>query len=326
LGPLVLALGVDGVPSRVLNLLSGDRERDAVAAAGTVLTSNELVRLQARVRRESDRRAAARRPERDEAPVCEVVLLGGLQVIAPHGVVAERDWIKRKARLLFAMLVSRSGTDVARGEIIDYLWPDMDEERGLSNFYVVWSAMKRALSPGGARDQASPFVEHTHGVCRVIAGRVASDLDRFRSALGRAKSAHSGGNTAAELTSLLDAINLYRGDLLPGDLYEDWFTPTRDRFKRDYEDAVLRAGCLHAEAGEPLQGLSLLRDASARSPWREDLYQAILRLQIASGQRGAAIETYLACRNRLVEDLGIDPSRETTALYEEVLGMETNAA
>jgi DNA-binding SARP family transcriptional activator len=326
LGPLALAMGVDAVPSRVLNLLNGEYERDALAAAGAVLTKPELRRLHARTRQEAERAAVRERTARDETAICEVRLLGGFEVKAPHGIVADRDWVKRKARLLFAILVARSGTDIARGEIIDHLWPDMDEERGLSNFYVVWSAMKRALSPGGSRDHASPFVEHNRGVCRVVPGRVVSDLDSFKAALGQARTAHAAGDPRGELSALLEALRVYRGDVLPGDVYDDWFGPIRERFKQDYEDTALRVGRLYADSGELLEGLSVLRDVCARNPWREDIYQAILRLQIASGQRAAAIETYFMCRSRLVEDLGIDPSRETTALYEEVLGMDEHAS
>lgn len=322
LGPLALAMGVDAVPIRVLNLLSAEYRSEALGAAASVLTKTELNRLKGRVRKEEEAVAARDRAARDIPALCDVRLFGGLQVTAPHGAVGERDWTKRKARLLFAMLVSRGGTDVPRGEIIEYLWPHMDEERGLSNFYVVWSAMKRALSPGGMGEPASPFVEHVHGVCRVVQGRVVSDLDRFRDALSRARTAHAAGEPGTELPALLEAIEMYRGDVLPGDVYDDWFGPVRERFKNDYEDTALRAGRLYAEAGEALEGLAILRAASTHNPWREDLYQAILRLQIATGQRAAAIETYLLCRSRLVEDLGIDPSRETTALYETVLGMD----
>jgi DNA-binding SARP family transcriptional activator len=322
LGPLALAMGVDAIPVRVLGLLHGRYRDGALEAAAAVLTKPELNRLKRRMRQETERTAACERAESGETALCEVRLLGGFEVRAPHGVVADRDWVKRKARLLFAILVAKGGTDIARGEIIDHLWPDMDEKRGLSNFYVVWSAMKRALSPGGSRDQASPFVEHNRGVCRIVPGRVVSDLEEFKAALGQARTAHAAGDARGELAALLEALRLYRGDVLPGDVYDDWFAPIRERFKHDYEDTALRIGRLYADAGELLEALSVLRDASGRNPWREDIYQAILRLQIASGQRAAAIETYFMCRSRLVEDLGIDPSRETTALYEQVLGMD----
>jgi len=319
LGPFVLAMGIDGVPVRILRLLTGEYEQAALAGASAVLTTAESARLKDRMGREAALAASRETSVVQEPAVCEVRLLGGMQVRTPHRSVTEKHWVKRKSRVLFAMLVCR-GTDVPRAEIIDHLWGTMTEERGLSNFYVVWSAMKRALTPKGSSD--GPYVEHMGGVCRVVPGSVVSDLDLFRAASTRARTARSAGDPGTELRALVEAIDLYRGDVLPGDVYEDWFVPVRERFKQDYEDAVIRAGRLYADSGEPFEALSILRVASARNPWREDLYQAIMRLQIATGQRAAAIETYLVCRTRLVEDLGIDPSRETVALYEQALGMD----
>jgi DNA-binding SARP family transcriptional activator len=258
--------------------------------------------------------------------VCRVTVLGRFEVVAPHGPVADRDWGKRKARLLFAMLVARAGTDVPRGEIIEYLWPEMDEERALNNFYVVWSAMKRALAPNNIRETPCPFVEHAHGVCRVVPGRVVTDLDEFAAHLAAARRARNRGDAGAELSGIRAAEEVYRGDVLPGDIYDDWFAPVRSRYRHEFEDAMLRAAQILQDCGEPHEGLSMLRRPMDNDVLREDFYQAALRLQIAAGQRSAAIETYMSCRNRLVEDLGIDPSRETTALYEQVLGMEEGPA
>ena len=47
-----------------------------------------------------------------------------------------------------------------------------------------------------------------------------------------------------------------------------------------------------------------------------------MRAQIACGQRTAAISTYLACQRVLSEKLGVDPSPETVALYESLIGVE----
>ena len=322
LGPLALAMGVDRIPSRVLNLLPGIYGKEALEQASAVLTPAECKRLGARMRREA-KKVAERAAAADLSDaVCQVRVLGRMEVVAPHGPVADRDWCKRKARLLFAMLVVRAGTDVPRGEIIEYLWPEMDEDRALNNFYVVWSAMKRALAPNSIRETPCPFVEHIHGVCRIVPGRVITDLDEFDAHMTAARKARDNADPTAELRAIRAVEQVYRGDVLPGDIYDDWFAPVRARYRHEFEDAMLRAAQLLEECGEPHEGLSLLRRPMENDVLREDFYQAALRLQIAAGQRSAAIGTYMSCRNRLVEDLGIDPSRETTALYEQVLGME----
>ena len=47
-----------------------------------------------------------------------------------------------------------------------------------------------------------------------------------------------------------------------------------------------------------------------------------VRCQIAAGQRSSAIETYMQCRDKICEELGLDPSAEMRALYGEILAME----
>jgi len=47
-----------------------------------------------------------------------------------------------------------------------------------------------------------------------------------------------------------------------------------------------------------------------------------MRCLIATGQRTIAIEVYMKCREKLIEDFGLDPSAETVALYKQILSME----
>ena len=327
LGPVAAAVGVERLPSHLLRLIPESCAEEALAVPCDTLSRSDADRLARRMLgRQGPRRIEASASASVEPAVCTVRLFGGFEVRTGEGLVSDKAWGKRKARLLFAMLVSRSGKDIPRDQLIDYLWPEMPENRALNNFYVVWSSMKRALAPGTGRDQPCPYVEHVRGVCRVVPGRLHTDLDEFERLLVVARKAHSANDPEMELGVLTELADLYRGELLPGDAYDDWFAPLRERCRHDFEDAMLRAAGILEAQGNPRDGLAHLRRAMLYDPWREDLYQAALRLQIAAGQRSAAIETYMSCRSRLVEDLGIDPSAETRRLYDHVLSMEEGPA
>lgn len=318
LAPLCAAVGAADLPVHMLNLVLPAYAEEAFDASRAFLPQSELEVLSLRLRG----RPLADAADPGAAPVCHVRVLGGLTVEVDGRIVSDKDWRKRKARLLFAMLCARNGKDVPRDQLLDYLWPDMDQDQARNNLYVVWSSMKHALTPALGRGEDCPYVENRRGVCRTVPGRVVTDLEEFERKLEEATRARSEGDDAAELVALQRASELYRGDLLPGEAYDDWFATLRERCRHDYEDAMLRAAALQEQRGDVRGALGLLRRALVHDPWREDLYQAALRLQIVAGQRSAAIETYLTCRTRLVEDLGIDPSAETTRLYEQVLGME----
>jgi DNA-binding SARP family transcriptional activator len=251
-----------------------------------------------------------------------VRVFGGLIVTTPHGVVADKTWRKRKARLLFAMLVVKRGQDVPRDQLLDYLWPDKDDEKARNNFYVVWNALKKALSPDAEKGEPSPYVESVGGLCRAVTELVRSDIDDFEDYLIEARDADAAGDAEAALRAYEGLRDVYRGDLLPGDVYDDWFAAMRDRYRQDFGDAMVRAGQLYDRSGRPEQALNALRVAIERDSLREDLYQELLRCQIAAGQRSAAVDTYLTCRARLTEELGLDPSTETQDLYSQVLAMD----
>ncbi|MDO8963897.1 MAG: BTAD domain-containing putative transcriptional regulator [Coriobacteriia bacterium] len=316
-------LGVENLPTHMLRLIGSPYSGRALALAQPVLDPSDFDALARRLLGRDGAVATVTAPEaKAPSAVCTVRLFGGFEVHTPDGPVSDRAWTKRKSRLLFAMLVSRSDKDVPRDQLIEYLWPEMQEQRALNNFYVVWSSMKRALGTQRSREEPCPYVEHIRGICRVIPGRVTSDLAEFERLLAVARKARTAHDEDNELAALHAVADVYRGELLPGDTYDDWFASLREKCRHDFEDAMLRAAEILERRDSPQEALGLLRRAMQYDPWREDLYQAALRLQISAGQRSAAIETYMLCRTRLVEDLGIDPSNETTKLYQHVLGME----
>ena len=322
LGVLANAVGSEHLPIHLLRMLLPQDVEAALPLARDVLSAEAWKDLASRL---GSARGDSSPPLSDPEPECVVRMFGGLEVRTSAGIVPPRAWRKRKARLLFAMLAVRRGKDVPREQLLEYLWPEMDEERARNNLYVVWNAMKTALSP--AKDGEGPppvLVENAGGVCRVQRRLVRSDLDEFADAVRAAREAETSGDIDAAVGQYERLREIYRGELLPGDIYDDWFAPIREQYRHEFGDAMARCASL-LEDDDPARGLGLARTALSFDPWREDLYQVALRLQITTGQRSAAIETYTACRTRLAEDLGLDPSVETRKLYDQVLAMEDPA-
>lgn len=319
LGVFALAIGVEELPAHLLQMVLPEYAEKSLLETRRWLAKDVWTALGLRLLGEEEH---ARFIERDGRPLCHVRLLGGLEVTIAGRVIREKDWRKRKARLLFAMLAVRRGQDVPRDQVFEYLWPDMDEERAKNNLYVVWSTMKAVLATPDGEGNVAPYIESVGGMCRILMDSVRLDLEDFDRDLARAKEAEAAGDIRAALAHYEHAGDLYRGDLLPGDVYDDWFASLRDHYKVALVDAMLRASRLLMEADKPADALIFVRRAIQSDPFREDLYQAALRCQIEAGQRSAAIETYTQCRRNLADELGLDPSPETRALYDQILGME----
>lgn len=318
LGMLAMAIGAADLPVHMLNMVLPEHADRSLRVCQGWMPEGEWRTLGARLLGEPElERLVARRGR----PVCRVRLFGGLDVTVGDITIAERDWAKRKARLLFAVLVSERGRDVARDRILDHLWPELDEERARNNFYVTWSAMKSALGTDEPK-KPSPYVQSARGRCRVLTEAVRSDIDEFEESLAAARVADVEGDLDAAISAYQHVSAVYRGDLLPGDVYDDWFSAARDRYRSDFVDAMLRLSDRLLQRDDPYEALVYARRGLQVDPIREDLYQAALRCQIAAGQRSGAVETFIACKTQLSEELGLDPSADTMALYQQVLGME----
>lgn len=322
LGMLAAAIGPEALPVHLLRMvLPQDAER-TLAAASDILDDEVWRSLAARVVGKAD---AKHLEQMRETPQCYVRLFGGLEVRIGDREVIDKHWRKRKARLMFAMLVARGGSEMPREQVFEQLWPEMDEARARNNFYVIWGAMKAALVPQATKSTPCPYAENTGGMCRVVRQLVTSDVEEFEQALADATEAERQNNPARAIRAYEQLADLYRGELLPGDIYEDWFAQMRDTFRVEFGDAMLRASKLLACEGDTVRSLLMIRRGLRADPSREDLYQAALSVHIAAGQRSAAIETYTSCRKRLADELGLDPSSETLRLYEQVLAMEDPA-
>ncbi|MHB9004660.1 MAG: AfsR/SARP family transcriptional regulator, partial [Coriobacteriia bacterium] len=251
-----------------------------------------------------------------------VRMFGGLDVRIGSRTISKREWRKRRARLMLAMLVLEQGNELARDKISEYLWPEVEVEKATNNFYVAWSAMKNAIMPGADKMTKLPYFESSHGLCRAVMTNIESDVTEFSDLITGVRRAHQSSDIGTLQQTCQRLAEVYKGELLPGDLYDDWFAAARDKYRREFGDAMRTGATTLLDAGRPEECVTLLRKGVEADPWREDLYQLLLRAHIASGQRGAAIDVYLSCRHRLAEDLGLDPSAETLRLYEQILAME----
>ena len=318
-GLLARAVGVGTLPAHMLRMIPPE------SAEATMLVSREF--LEDATWRDLGQRMLGceefvRFLARDGVPLCHVRMFAGLEVSVGGRSVRERDWKKRKARLLFVMLMIRNGHDVAREQLFESLWPGMDIERAKSNLYVTWSLVKSVLMSDAEKGTKCPYIESVGGVCHAMPQMVRTDVGDFEKAVVRSREAERAGDIREALRHYQLIGDLYRGDLLPADCYDDWFSELREHYRIEFINAMRRASDLLMSVDDPATALIFIRRAIRCDQNREDLYQAALRCQIAAGQRTSAIDTYFTCRTRLSEELGLDPSAETRALYDEILAME----
>jgi LuxR family maltose regulon positive regulatory protein len=235
-----------------------------------------------------------------------------VRTLGPFGVwrgdapVTPGDWQREKARQIFQLLLTCRGQWFYREQIVDQLWPHLPPDAAERDFKVALNALNRALEPGRPRGGQPFFVIRRGSVYGLNpAARIEVDADHF-------------GRLAAsdETESLRRALALYKDDYLADSLYEDWSAAERQRLRHLYLTTAehLARHLLQEEAWD--QAIEVCHTILARDDCWEAAYRLLMQIYAAQGNRTLVHSTFQRCTTTLQEELGVEPSPTTLALFE----------
>ena len=115
------------------------------------------------------------------------------------------------------------------------------------------------------------------------------------------------------------AVDLYSGDLLPRDRYEEWAEGRREELLGTYLSLLLGMAALLEEGEAFERAAAALREIVAREPAHEEAHVGLMRVYARAGQRHRALRQYEHLRDTLLRDLGIEPQATSRYVYEEIL-------
>jgi len=144
-------------------------------------------------------------------PVVRFHALGALELRGAHGEELRSVLVQTKRLALFAYLaLAKPARLHRRDSLVALFWPESDAERARLALRQALHFLRRALGEGvivGRGDEEIGIAPEALW-CDVVAFEIALD----------------GGRCA-------EALELYRGDLLPG-CYDEWLLPERERLRQ----------------------------------------------------------------------------------------------
>ena len=164
-------------------------------------------------------------------------LLGGFAATVDGAAVEPRAWRLRKGRELVKLLALAPAHRLHREQVMDVLWRDHAPAAAANNLYQAVHAARRALGPDAIE---------VHDEIVSLAGDIEVDVDVFERA---AADAERSGTAAAHRA----ALELYTGELLPENRYDDWADETRERLESVH--ARLADGLARSDDTGGLRGL-----------------------------------------------------------------------
>ena len=218
--------------------------------------------------------------------------------------------------LLYYLLLHRQRSH-SRSILASLFWPDTTEEQARKCLRTTFWRLRCALE--GDRESPQAYFICDNDTIRFDNGSDHwLDVEEFEHCLSPlpALAAAPIGERVLEADlqeRFTRAIQLYQGDLLEG-CYEDWCLYERERLQSMYLSALGHLMACHRHQGAYATAIRYGQRILNHDPLLEEVHRELMRLYCLSGNRGAALRQYAACRAMLMDELDVEPMEETTAL------------
>ena len=147
-------------------------------------------------------------------------MLGGFEVRRGKHLVAADQWKREKARQLLQTLALSRTKGISEEQLSLYFWPSADEFTINNNFKVTLSALNQALEPDRPSRENPVFVIRNGDHYQLNPHiQYFLDLDEFEKLA-----------LSPNLNEREEALLLYKGRLLEGEVFKYFFLPEMQYF------------------------------------------------------------------------------------------------
>ncbi len=237
-----------------------------------------------------------------------IQLLGGFQVRAGDRPIPDAAWRTHKARGMVKLLCLSPQHQLHRDQLVDLLWPELEPEAAASNLRATLYAARRALEPERVTGAQSCLYHRRDVLVLDPPNGLSVDVETFETAAAEAFQRQSP-------EAFRRAIDLYAGDLLPEDRYEDWAAAPRESLRDTYLGLLLSLAYLYESRGVYAQAISMLERVIAADVTHEDAHAGLMRVYALSGRPGQALRQYERLKDGLMRELDVEPSVTSQRLH-----------
>ena len=242
-------------------------------------------------------------------------LFGQLEVADAGVALAVRG---AKQRALLALLALHRGEPVSADRLIDVLWGDGLAANPVNALQAQIGQLRRALGAG--------VIVTTEAGYALAVGPGEVDVVRFEQLVAKGRRLAEAGEMAQASATLGEALGLRRGEPLAEFAYAGFAEAERARLDELALVAIeTRAGAdlvlgRHGELAGELEALC------GQHPLRERLWELLILALYRAGRQADALRAYTEVRDRLVDELGIDPGPALRELQARILAQDPSLA
>lgn len=229
--------------------------------------------------------------------------------------VKSREWQREKARRLFQYFLTYRKKLVHKEQLIEALW---GEDGTDSDFKVAMNTMINVLEPNRHARKTPFYINKSDSAYGLnLAAGIVVDVDEFESAIARAKRIENKDPEQA-IRLYRQALHVYKGDFMQECCYEDWCVEERERLLILYLTTAEKMAYLLFERGEIEECISLCMRIIGKDRCWEGAYGLLMKCYHRQNNRSMVAKVYRQCQVNLRNELGVEPSSETSAIYKKL--------
>jgi DNA-binding SARP family transcriptional activator/streptogramin lyase len=216
-----------------------------------------------------------------------------------------------KVRALLGVLLLHPNEVVSNARLIDELWGDQPPATAAKIVQTYVSQLRRMLDPDTIATRTPGYVLH------VDAG--ALDSARFRDLVAEARRLAASGDQEEARRVYQDALALWRGPPLADLLFESFARNEVEQLDEERLSARMDLIDCELELGHHEEVVPELETLVRQYPLRERLRAQLMLALYRCGRQADALAAYQDARRTLVDELGLEPSRELHDLEQAIL-------
>ncbi|MEQ4724874.1 BTAD domain-containing putative transcriptional regulator [Nonomuraea sp. B19D2] len=240
-------------------------------------------------------------------------LLGRLAVVDGGGRAINVRAAKQQA--ILAVLMLRPGGVVSVDRLMTELWPDEPPATARASLQTYVYRLRRTLAPLAAH--GVDLTTLGDGYTLVVPDR-AVDIRAFEQRFTRGAKALTAGRPEVAAGLLREALDMWHGPLAPE---IDVETVRCERRRLNAMHLTASELCVEAELRLGLHNWVIpeLERLVEAHPFRESLWEMLLRALAGRGRRAEALAAYRRMRDILSTELGIEPADSLRRQHQEIL-------
>lgn len=226
-----------------------------------------------------------------------------------------------KQRAVLAVLLIEANRPVSPARIVEAVWRNDPPANGTNVVQKYVAGLRQVLEPDRPPRSSGRLLSLTEAGYRLSVAPGHLDAEAFDERVRRARLRAAEGRYDAAVEDVEAALQLWQAEPLAG-LDGPVFASARDRFREWHAAALELWVDLHLKLGRHDSVLPDLGRLVADYPLRERLRYLQMLALYRCGRQAEALAAYRDIRERLVEEIGIEPGDSLQQLHQQILGAD----